>query len=285
MSEREEMYQKYAEQNKGEEKPVEEALLAAQEVELPKAEETPAEPAPVEPEKKTETPAEDTTEPEPSEEEKKKEQEKENNLKKALDEERAKRKRLREEKEALEARIREFESKQEPPKEPEPITDYDAELNAVKSKLRSIELMEARREQDAKAAAIREQQEQLTNMKKKTAKELADEGFAGFEYMAGSVTEYLVDLVRNGDADEARSLDNPEGWKKIFKEKIYPEFHKQHEESSRKRVLEDKKNLKKEANLNTSAGKAPQKKEDDNPETWSTERKNQEYLKLRRRNV
>lgn len=282
-TEREEMYQKFAEQNKGEERPAEEALLAAQTGDLPKAEEPPTEPAPVAPEEKTETPAEDEKEPELSKEDIKKLKEKAENLKKALDEERIIKKRQREEKEAVEARLREFESKQEPPKEPEPITDYDAELNAMKAKVRSIELMEARREQDAKAAAIREQQEQLTNMKRKTAKELAEEGYAGFEYMAGSVAEYLVDLVKSGDVEEAQSLDNPEGWKKIFKEKIYPEFHKQHEESSRKRVLEDKKNLKKDANLNTQSGKAPQKKEDDNPETWSQERKNQEYLKLRRR--
>lgn len=281
LSERERINQQYAEANKGVEKPVEQALLEAQSPELPKADETPTEPAPVEPEKELGTPAEEKKEPEPSE---KKEQEKENNLKKALDEERSKRKRLREANEALEAKLKGYEARQEPPKEPDPITDYDAELNSVKAKLRSIELMEARRVEDEQRRQLREQTEREEAMVKKIDAELAGQGYAGFEFMAGAVTKELY-AINAVDPEEAQSLNNPEGWKKIFKEKIYPNFRKQSEEAARKRTLEEKKALKKDANLQTAPGKAPIKSEDDNPETWSPERRNQEYLKLRRKNA
>lgn len=248
--------------------------------------------APVEAEKESETPVEEAKpsveaekevkeEPVKTEAEVQKEQEKEHNLKKALDEERIKRKRLKEEKDALEIRIREFESKQETPKEPDPITDYDAELNAVKTKLRSIELMEARREEFARQEAIRSESAKLQSMVDSVHKDLLEEGYAGFKRMAGEVTRELMELAKT-DPDEAQSMDNPDGWKKIFKEKIYPDFHKEVEETTRKRTLDDKKNLKKDVNLNTSSGKAPKKVDDDDPDTWSEDKKRQEYLKTRR---
>ena len=283
--EREAIEQQYLKENGGLPETSEEAKETKETKEEPKPEDTPkTEQPPVEAEKPEI--AEEKKEPVKTEEETRKEQEKENNLKKALDEERAKRKQLRDEKAALEARLRQFEEAHKPkPEEAEPeILDYDAELKSLRKTVKSIELLEAKREELARQESIiqehRKQQETLQNMVKTVDKKLADEGYAGFEEMAGRVTAELIEMARD-DPEEAKELDNPQGWEKIFKERVYPTFQKKYEESTRKRVIEDKKALKKEANLTTSTSKAPQKKEDDDPNTWSEERTRQEYLKER----
>lgn len=274
--ERLKIYQQYAEQENKNEKPLEEILQEQRESETPKSE-VPAEQAPIEPEEKKEPTAE---EKDPAEvEQDKKEKEKLENLKKALDEERNKRKKLREEKEILEARLRAVEERQEPIDE-QPISDYEVEIKNLNKKIRSIELMEARREEQARQDAIKEQSKKLDQMVSDVSKSLTAQGYPGFSFLASNVTKELI-RINTEDPEEAQSLDNPSGWEKIYKEIVFPKFKDEYETSTKKNLMDKKKDLKESANLSTSSGKAPQKKDEDDPNTWSKEKMYEEYKKIR----
>lgn len=271
--ERQRILEEYAKQNPG--VPVESAP------ELETTEQSPVETDKEQPPKKEITPSVEETEEQRKEREAK-ESEKSENLKKALDEERGKRKRLREEKEELEAKIRDYEAKQThaQPLQDDAILDYEAELKTLKANQKSMELREAQREAFSRQEAVRRESDRLYKMVKDVNKELADEGFPGFEYMAGTITTELLNM-NSVDPEEAKALDNPAGWKKIFKENIYPRFKKEFEESTRKSTLDKKVALKEQANLSGPGKGAPKKSDDDDPKNWDEKRRMSEYRKIR----
>lgn len=267
VSGREQLYQEYL-KSEGRE-----AELAPPKEE-PKPEEKTAQP-PVEAE------INNTPEPEVPAEPKKEEKPQEKFVpKQALDEERSKRKKLKEERDALEAKLRQYEKQPVAETEVEPITDYDKELHDIKRKLKTFEAMEAQREELAKQEQARREHETREQRISRADIDLAEEGYPGFKFMVGAVATKLQEIYES-NPDEAAAFDNPDGWKKIFKESVYPEFKRHQEEINKKVSLEKKVELKKEANLATSTGKAPQKKEEDNPNEWSEERKNKEYERYR----
>lgn len=265
--ERDKLYQAYAESQKAEVPPVEE----------PKPE---AEQPPVEAEKPVEQP------PQEAPEEKKEEKPPEEKYvpKQALDEERAKRKKLRDDKEALEAELRAYREKLNPPKDPEPILDYDAEIHNLKREIETFKKMEARREQQAQEEAARQQREKTESMVRQAGVDLANEGFPGFGYMTSKITDELLKIAEN-DPEEAAILDNPTGWKKIYKERVYPEFKKEMENASRKITLDAKTSLKRDATMAPSSGKAPASKEEDDPNKWDEKKKMQKYLEMREKGI
>jgi hypothetical protein len=265
---REELYKTYNQKNpEPKEEPKEEPK-----VEEPKPEQTPAE-------------SEKKEEPKPEVKPEAKKEEKKDKFVPydALHSERMKRKaeadranqeaRRRQELELELARL-----KQQP--EPEFQTESDKKLYEMEVKLQAIENIEKQRlEREAKQ---REEsiKTDLENRVDKTAKDLADEGYPGLKRHIGEVHSKLRQMVAEGYEEEAIALDNPTGWKKIYREEVYPEIAKEFQEAFKKQSVESKVELKKQAGLVSSPGKTEPKPKSE--EDMSEEEMKAEYMKMRR---
>ena len=151
----------------------------------------------------------------------------------------------------------------------EPITDYEKELvnlrkqnKMLAEKLNTIERSQVQREQKATNDSLMEQV-------RKVDKELAAEGFKGFEKLKFQVIEAM-------DAEEIPPEDrNPTTWKRVYKEIVYPELFGEFQKALKESKKEEKEALKKDASLVKSPGKADAKKEaeDDLSEYWKMREK------------
>ena len=247
-----------------------------------KAEEPKPEQTPVEPEKKAETP------PEPSKEEPKKEEpapKKEKTVPyEALSAERIKRKAEAEERKKAEERARQLEDQlrkiTESQQQPEFQTEEAKQLYDMGLKLKAIETLESERQKKDIADNQRRAQERIKENLSLTDSELSKEGYPGFKHSIGSVHEYLRQMVEQGQEEEALALDNPTGWKRIYRENIYPEIAPAILEAEKRRIVKDKVELKKEAGLVTVPGKSEPKPKSD--EELSDEEYRQKALEMRR---
>jgi hypothetical protein len=175
---------------------------------------------------------------------------------------------------ALEAKIKQFET-QEPSAE---ITDYDKELMDLKRRQRAIEELEQERvERERQEATVKVSNKIATDIDQ-AHKDLVTDGYPGFKHAIGSVTRELQRLVAEDDSNI--HLDSPSGWKKIYKEVIYPELKAEFESVSKQNELDAKRNLKQSANLASSSGKAPVKSKSDEP--LSPEEEREKYFRMRR---
>jgi small-conductance mechanosensitive channel len=199
----------------------------------------------------------------------------------ALHAERIKRKAEAEARKAAEARAADLEAriKQYQAQDPqEAITDYDKELMELKRRQKAIEDMEADRIEREKHENAEKLTQDIKNKLIQTNEDLEKEGYPGFQFMKSSVAEELQRLV---DEDELNSsLDNPSGWKKIYKERIFPTVASKFESAIKSKTLEDKIALKEKAGLVTSTGKAEPKPKD--PDSKTEDELRREYVAMRR---
>ena len=171
--------------------------------------------------------------------------------------------------------------KQQP--EPEFLTDADRKLYEMEVKLRAIENIEQQRmEREAK-----EKEEAMKNDLKsrvdRASNELDKEGYPGLEDYIGVVHQKLRQMVADGYEEEAIALDNPTGWKKIYREEVFPEKAAKFREAFKKQTVESKVELKKQAGLVSSPGKSEPKPKSD--EDKSPEEMRDEYMAMRRGTV
>jgi hypothetical protein len=174
--------------------------------------------------------------------------------------------------ESLRAKIKQFESQKTDHAE-EPITDYDRaildlrkENQEMKHELRAIKETEAERTERERREALERVEKQTRESLTQVHKDLVSEGYPGFKFAVGEIQNELRRLVAEDEANI--SLDNPAGWKKIYKEKIFPDLQAEWQETEQRRSQDAKTELKKQANLSSSTGKMPPKpksKEPDNP--------------------
>lgn len=138
--------------------------------------------------------------------------------------------------------------------EPVPVTDYDSAIAELQRKTRAIELIE---EQRIKREQIEAQQRNIQFYRRTMEEinnELASEGYRGFKYAEEKVRDEVMRLVHE---DESNSMyDNKAGYKKIFKEKFYPEMEKEFKELFEAKKKAEKEDLKSQAGLINSAGKS-----------------------------
>ncbi|MFA6336041.1 MAG: hypothetical protein WCX48_10940, partial [Bacteroidales bacterium] len=106
------------------------------------------------------------------------------------------------------------------PEEPAVIEDYDKEIIDLKKVVQ-------RQTDELKALRGNFQSEQQKMAKAEFDKrldavdsDLLKEGYPGFNQFIGHVKQVLSQIAEE-DMDEAKSLDNPEGWKRIYKERVF----------------------------------------------------------------
>jgi len=137
-----------------------------------------------------------------------------------------------------------------------------------------LDKIEQSSQRNTAAAQKKKHQENITN----TSKALSDEGFPGFEFAIASVAQTLMKL--HTEDPETAPPDTPEGWKKVYKEHVFPNMRKLFDAQNRETDFEKKKRLKEKAGLTGKTGKkpAPEKAED----AKTTEELYNDYLKMRR---
>ena len=142
------------------------------------------------------------------------------------------------------------------------------ELGSVKSKSDSIE-------SDFRNTKEKEAYDLLKTRITVTNDSLAAEGFPGFSEFTPMVTAELNKMIAEDSGN--RIYDNEEGWRQIYKEKIFPKVAASAGEHIKQDGFEQKKVLKAAANLSKVPGGLPPKEKKE--EEWSKE----SYLKMRQR--
>ena len=159
--------------------------------------------------------------------------------------------------------------------EPAVIDDYDKEIIELKKVVQ-------RQTDELKALRGNFQSEQQKMAKAEFDKrldavdsELLKEGYPGFNQFIGHVKQALSQIAEE-DMDEAKSLDNPEGWKRIYKERVFNNLSTIFTTKQLADKRSDKESAKKEAqSVVTNPGKGLPEKEKSSE--WSYD----DYVKLR----
>ena len=162
-------------------------------------------------------------------------------------------------------------------------SEYDepneALLKEIKSMRQEIQDLKQDRATRDKRSQEKIRQERIESVHKK----LEGEGFPFFKLNKSAITEELESMLDDEPSEREqleilRKWDNPMGWEKIYKERIWPKYYGKHiEETTQKKTVSDKKEAKKKAKLVTvPGGKTPESNEDD--KEWSYD----DYLKIRR---
>jgi hypothetical protein len=158
------------------------------------------------------------------------------------------------------------------------ISDYDRELIESKKRIQALEEIEKKRIEREEREFKEKIQEQFHENVRKADSELENEGYPGFSDMLGRITRELELMVKEDESN--KYLDTPEGWKKIFKERVFPDHVKKFEQVIKKKSFDDKIALKTNASLATSSGKKISNNDDKKGELSDDEYKSA-YLKMR----
>lgn len=202
----------------------------------------------------------------------------------ALHEEREKRKALSRDLEDLKTKFRDLfddykKLSEEPATPPSPYDEGEvdprfaalekqvAELRADRNKLAS----ENKATSQAKAA------KKFDDQVSEADSALEKDGYPGFKFSVATVDKILGEMVK--DDPENRIYNNPDGWKKIYIERVFPDIQAKFTTLDKSQINEHKKTLKKKAGLVGNPGKkgAPPKKDEEKSETELYE----EYLSMR----
>ena len=161
------------------------------------------------------------------------------------------------------------------PSEPVQIADYDQELLNLRKEVKELRDREQARDKMTEAERMKHSQDKLRANLQQTHQELEKEGFEGFQEFIPLVSVELQRLAST-DKEEAQRLDNPEGWKKIYKENVYPKITGLGKKQSDEEKTKEKEALKTDASLLMPGATKPSPKKNDE-DTWSYE----QYMKNR----
>lgn len=194
----------------------------------------------------------------------------------ALHSEREKRKAEKNLRESLEIRLRDLESQLSTQKEPEADVFVD-ETEALKKRVAMLEEQNAHRRQLDELNTAKEVKQRLVAQLKATNDDLSKEGYPGFEFSTGAITQELQKMVEENESNIA--FDNPTGWKKIYKEKIFPALRDSIINATKETEKANKIGLKTGAGLATSPGSPVKPKDEDRVKTH--EELAEEYMAMR----
>ncbi len=197
----------------------------------------------------------------------------------ALHEEREKRKFQKQKSDELESKNSELqeqlsevlqELKKKSTTDDEFASNEDKKFSKIKAEVDELKMERAKDAEKDKERASQNAQTEFEKNISDTAKSLADEGYPGFEFMSTQVGNEILKLIEE-DSDNAY-LQNPEGWKTIYKQRVFPNISKIFTDQKKNEVMNGKKDAKREASLVTSPGSADKKPiESKTDDDWSYE--------------
>ena len=165
----------------------------------------------------------------------------------------------------------------EPPAEGDDFTD--PKVRDLEKQIKDLLKFKENVEKTSEQSKMEKLQSEHKRNLKKANEELADEGFPGFEFAVGKVANELQAMV--ADDPESIYLDNVEGWKKIYKERVFPKLKTIFVGKQKKDADEDKVDLKKKAKLAASPGKSGEPAK--GKENMTTDERYAAYLEARRK--
>jgi hypothetical protein len=215
----------------------------------------------------------------------------------ALHEERSRRKMLSEqvkiledEKKSLVESVRQYgqrlESLEKKKIQEDPIDDVEAviksqkeEIATLNKRLGDVESRWVSKEKTEEITQAKAKEQELLKQVEEVDLALSKEGFPGFKDLASEVAREVMVKVQEDESNKA-VFANPDGWKKLYKEKVYPRI--------KTAIIANDKNSKKEelkikANLIDNPGGAPKSKEPDEKE--DDESSYESYMKMRQKNL
>lgn len=136
------------------------------------------------------------------------------------------------------------------------ISDYDKELLQLRKEIKELREKDSDRDKVSEAEKQRQAQEKMKADLRQTHTDLEKEGFEGFEEFVPLVAAELQRRAA-ADPDDAVQLDNPEGWKKIFKTVVYPKIMARSKQKATEDKIKEKEELKKDAGLLMPGGAPP----------------------------
>src|SRR3990167_1897829 len=200
----------------------------------------------------------------------------------ALHEEREKRKLAQAKTRELEEKIKALEaqaaSSRSVEQDNEYLTDEEKKVRELERSISELRAKDEARERENLEAKQRTIQEQREKNIADTDKSLHTDGYPGFQFLTSRVADELDKLIKE-DPDNI-VYDNPEGWKKIYREKVFPSVKGIFVQAEKKSLIDSKVEAKKDAALAGSPGSSPKKPEAKKDDGWSIE----EYLENRRKN-
>ena len=131
----------------------------------------------------------------------------------------------------------------------------------MKVRMSKLENNEGKRTQADEQTAHEAKQDKAAKHISKLTKTLEEEGFPGLDMFVPEVNKELDRLVEDDPDNE--SLDNDEGYKKIYREHVFPKFKKMFAGQEKADTFEKKRNLKKKANIGGGGKADPKTKEKD----------------------
>lgn len=199
----------------------------------------------------------------------------------ALHEEREKRKLAQARTRELEDKLKELEARistQKPDEQmdEEYLTDEEKRVKVLEKAISELKERDTQRQKQDNQSKEQTAREKLERDLSDTDKTLSDAGYPGFQFLSSRVGDELRKLVQE-DPDNV-VLDTPEGWKKIYVEKVFPAVRGLFVQADKQGMMDDKKASKTGIGLASSSGtanKPPAKKDEDG---WSYD----DYLSFRR---
>ena len=200
----------------------------------------------------------------------------------------------REKRKAAQARIRELENErnillqetrkaqEEREKPPEVVEDYEKEILDLRREMKGLRQEITSQKQSLEFDKQTKQKVEIESRIAKADRELESEGYPLFTTLQDQVTKEITKMIeddRENWQDIVSEWDTPDGWKKIYKEKVFPFLDGKFKIRYQSASQEEKKDLKKQAAL---TGGSAQKV---TPEEKEEEYSYHDYLKRRKESL
>lgn len=137
------------------------------------------------------------------------------------------------------------------------ITDYDKKILDLEKELKELRDKDQKRDKLTEEEQRKQAQAQFRQTVDALDKSLESEGFAGLKQFLPLVTAELFKLAETEGKEAAAKMDNPEGWKKIFKDLVFPTVSGFAQKKTLDEKTKEKEALKEGASLLMPAGNPP----------------------------
>jgi hypothetical protein len=198
----------------------------------------------------------------------------------ALHEERSKHKDTKRKIAELEAKIDQLltnkPEKPSPSAEDEEITDYDREIKTLRAKTRQYESEIESLKREFFGDRQKREQDSIANQVMSVSSELEKEGMPGFVELEPLVASEIARLWSEDADNQLVYPNNPSGWKKVYKDVIFPRFRKI-VGSSPTAILHEKLEAKKEATTIRTPGTSGKEPGTSSKPSWTYD----DYMKER----
>ena len=142
----------------------------------------------------------------------------------------------------------------------EPSEVPNKEIVALKAQVAALQKSQEVFNEAAQKQTVEAEKARIAKLIDTTDKELSDSGMPGFKQFGALVGQEIGKLVEQDEAN--KHLDYPEGWKKIYKEKVYPTIARLQKQTGIDEHLKKKEAEKEDVNLVPKGGTPPASKKE-----------------------